>query len=241
MRADVQVRPLPGASDVFSDVTTEVGVFRYIEAVATRFRFAGFAIIALSSAEPWSLRRAIVASNWSAAFIEAFDALQPFRNSPLFARLRTSTAPLIWSLDGLRDPAAEQDNARVLFAEAGYLSGVVLPVHSPEGERAAITFEGTRGVVTRSELGELLLEAMLSYDLFCRMKSEPRSEGARLSEREVQVLNWAANGKTSIEIATILSLSDHTVNSYLNSAMRKLDCVNRTQLVAKALRLRIIS
>lgn len=241
MRADVQVRPLPGASEVLSGVTTEVGVFRYLEAVAGRFRFTGFSVVSLSASEPASLRRAIVASNWTPAFIDAFEALQPFRNSPLFTRLKTSTAPLIWSLDGLPESRAEPDGARALFAEAGYQSGVVLPVHSPEGERAAITFEGPRGVVTRSELGELLLEAMLAYDLFCRMRGEPRGESARLSEREVQVLTWAANGKTSVEIATILSLSDHTVNSYLNSAMRKLDCVNRTQLVAKALRLRIIS
>ncbi|MFP3803129.1 response regulator transcription factor, partial [Paraburkholderia sp. SIMBA_027] len=53
-------------------------------------------------------------------------------------------------------------------------------------------------------------------------------------------LNWTAAGKTSAEIADILGLSEHTVNHYLNRATKKLDTVNRTQAVAKALRIGLI-
>ena len=62
-----------------------------------------------------------------------------------------------------------------------------------------------------------------------------------LSIRELEALHWVANGKTSSEVASILSLSEHTVNTYINSAIRKLDCVNRIQLVAKAMRMHLIS
>ena len=62
-----------------------------------------------------------------------------------------------------------------------------------------------------------------------------------LTPRELEAIHWVANGKTSSEIALILSLSEHTVNTYVNNAIRKLDCVNRTHLVAKALRLRLIT
>ena len=41
-------------------------------------------------------------------------------------------------------------------------------------------------------------------------------------------------------IAEILTLSEHTVNHYLNRATKKLDTVNRTQAVAKALRIGLI-
>jgi len=53
-------------------------------------------------------------------------------------------------------------------------------------------------------------------------------------------LTWTAAGKTSAEIAEILGLSEHTVNHYLNKATKKLDTVNRTQAVAKALRVGLI-
>ena len=74
----------------------------------------------------------------------------------------------------------------------------------------------------------------------CRVKVAQRSP-VSLSARELEVVRWTAQGKTSLEIGQILSLSDHTVNAYMTNAIRKLDCVNRTQLVAKAIRMKIIS
>ncbi|MNY40575.1 HTH-type quorum sensing-dependent transcriptional regulator VjbR [compost metagenome] len=61
-----------------------------------------------------------------------------------------------------------------------------------------------------------------------------------MSEREIDCLNWTAAGKTSAEIAEIMMLSEHTINHYLNRATKKLDTVNRTQAVAKALRVGLI-
>jgi DNA-binding NarL/FixJ family response regulator len=56
----------------------------------------------------------------------------------------------------------------------------------------------------------------------------------RLTDREREVLTWVGRGKTSSEIAVILGLSDRTVNFHCDRAMRRLDVVNRTQAVAKA-------
>jgi DNA-binding NarL/FixJ family response regulator len=56
-----------------------------------------------------------------------------------------------------------------------------------------------------------------------------------LTDREREVLTWVARGKTSAEIAIILGLSERTVNFHCDQAMRRLDVVNRTQAVAKAL------
>ena len=65
------------------------------------------------------------------------------------------------------------------------------------------------------------------------------SDGQRrriLSERQRDVLAWTAEGKSSWEIATILGLSERTVNWRVEQARRKLDAVTRTQAVIKALR-----
>ena len=61
-----------------------------------------------------------------------------------------------------------------------------------------------------------------------------------LSDREKQCLLWCSRGKTTSDIAGILGLSDHTVNHYLKSAALKLNAVNRTHAIAKALRYGII-
>jgi DNA-binding CsgD family transcriptional regulator len=54
------------------------------------------------------------------------------------------------------------------------------------------------------------------------------------------VLIWAARGKTSGEMATILGVSERTVNFHCEQAMKRLDVINRTQAVAQAIGLRLI-
>lgn len=57
---------------------------------------------------------------------------------------------------------------------------------------------------------------------------------AQMTPREVECLEWAARGKSSGEIATILSLSERGVNYHFESAKEKLSAINRTQAVAIA-------
>ena len=62
-----------------------------------------------------------------------------------------------------------------------------------------------------------------------------------LSDREIQIVRWTSEGKTSAEIAIILGLSEHTVNSYIAAVLRKLHVVNRAQMVASAIRSGLIT
>jgi DNA-binding NarL/FixJ family response regulator len=63
--------------------------------------------------------------------------------------------------------------------------------------------------------------------------AQPKSEHY-LTGREREVLTWAGLGKTSGEIATILGLSERTVNFHFDQAMKRLGVTNRTQAVAMA-------
>lgn len=62
-----------------------------------------------------------------------------------------------------------------------------------------------------------------------------------LTPRELECLRWTFTGKTAWEVAHILGISEATAARHLNSATRKLDCVNKHQAVLKALRLGLIS
>ncbi len=217
-------------------------VFQHIEGLAASYGFVCFVLLTLPATNQDHLQENLVASNLRTNFVQAYDATRPFKSAPLFARLRETIAPFRWRLeDGGTRPTDGTPGAARLFSDHLLLRGVVVPLCSPEGARAAVLYGGEREPPSRTELARLALDTVMAYDVLCRLRQEPPVSTAKLSDREIQVLGWAANGKTSIEIATILSLSDHTVNSYLNSAMRKMDCVNRTQLVAKALRLHLIS
>ena len=54
-----------------------------------------------------------------------------------------------------------------------------------------------------------------------------------LSERERQIMDWVALGKTNPEIGCILSISEFTVKNHMKSIFTKLDVTNRAQAVAK--------
>jgi len=62
-----------------------------------------------------------------------------------------------------------------------------------------------------------------------------------LSEREIEVLELIAQGKTNKEIAAQLIISPGTVKAHSSSIYRKLDVANRTEAVAAARQLNILS
>lgn len=45
---------------------------------------------------------------------------------------------------------------------------------------------------------------------------------ANLTRRELEIARWVSEGKTSPEVAIILSLSEYTVNDYIRSGMKKM-------------------
>jgi len=61
-----------------------------------------------------------------------------------------------------------------------------------------------------------------------------------LSERERDVLRWTAAGKTSSETGTIMGISARTVNYHMTSILLKLNAVNKTQAVVKAVMLDLL-
>jgi DNA-binding NarL/FixJ family response regulator len=55
---------------------------------------------------------------------------------------------------------------------------------------------------------------------------------ARLSEQERKILQLIAAGKTNRDIATALELSQHTVKTYVSSALKKLGLASRAEAAA---------
>lgn len=62
-----------------------------------------------------------------------------------------------------------------------------------------------------------------------------------LTPREIEILKWLYHGKSNVEIGLILGISPLTVKNHVQKILRKLDVLNRTQAVGKALALRILS
>lgn len=62
-----------------------------------------------------------------------------------------------------------------------------------------------------------------------------------LTARELEIMKWLYYGKSNMEIGMILSISPLTVKNHVQKILRKLNVVNRTQAIGKALTLPILT
>lgn len=213
-------------------------IFDAIKRVCLEFGFSHATLMYIPAAHDTLISPLIVETTIPAEFVREYDKSRFLPFCPGVRLAASSVVPQCWALDETIMPEAMLRMLR----EAGIVSGVIIPVTSVSGERFAIRFDGnilSPGQVVLNELAMIALHAFDVYDRLCR--SEVPGMTKPLTRRELEVIRWTAQGKTSIEIGQILSLSDHTINAYMNNAIRKLDCVNRTQLVAKAIRMKLIT
>lgn len=56
-----------------------------------------------------------------------------------------------------------------------------------------------------------------------------RIKNDNLTARELEVLQYVAQGKTNKEIAKILAITDHTVKAHIASILRKIGVKNRLE------------
>lgn len=56
----------------------------------------------------------------------------------------------------------------------------------------------------------------------------------QLSQRELEILKWTAEGKTSAEISLILSISENTVNFHQKNMQKRFNAPNKTQVASYA-------
>ncbi|MGV8936191.1 MAG: helix-turn-helix transcriptional regulator [Allorhizobium sp.] len=232
-------------AEVISEVVgfkTQFDVFRFMKRLTVEYRSGVFMVLNLPSATSRDIASNSIITNWPADLLTGFDQGGLLPDSPILSKLRLSAAPFTYDLEHVlqqRDPRS-MALSRDLFQRFSLPRGAYFPVHDAEGNRGAVSFSGNREPFTAVEMMELSYVSLHVYNRLAEIRDLDNRSTAMLTDREIDCLNWTAAGKTSVEIAEILSLSEHTINHYLNRATKKLDTVNRTQAVAKALRLGLI-
>ncbi|MFD8248502.1 LuxR family transcriptional regulator [Nocardia sp. NPDC059691] len=103
-------------------------------------------------------------------------------------------------------------------------------------------FPDTAAALDRSSSAELVIETVRRVAGHTAREPHRRDvtslDKPRLSEREEQVLNYIADGLTHQQIARILGISQHTVNTYVKRIRLKLDVGNKAQLTRVAMMVR---
>jgi len=93
-------------------------------------------------------------------------------------------------------------------------------------------------VVLPQELDSTALN--ISSDTPMRSATDWHSDVEELSEQDVRLLGWLAQGLTNAEIASALAVSTRTVKMYVSRVFDKLSVDGRLNAVVKAMRLGIL-
>ncbi|ODN72570.1 autoinducer binding domain-containing protein [Methylobrevis pamukkalensis] len=176
---------------------------------------------------------------WDPRWTEHYLARDFVQHDPVVARIRATSKPFMWDEAVTGQPlSGEASTVMHEAADFGLRAGFSVPIYSTSGFQAVISFAGGPVDLREQHKGLLHLVGIYAHNQAreCLARGVPMRRPPKLSPREIECLRWAADGKTSWEIAQILSISNHTADGYLTSATRKLRAVNRVQAVAEAFR-----
>lgn len=153
-----------------------------------------------------------------------------------------SMRPVVWSEDLFVNARPLWEDARSFGLRHGWAQSTL----SMPGISGMMTLARSSGEIDQKELirkSNLLvwltqiahqgLQEIFLPDMLPEMS-------VKLTSREVEILRWTADGKTSSEVSMILGIVERTVNFHLNNVMSKLNVINKTAAVVKAIQLGLI-
>lgn len=169
---------------------------------------------------------------WKAIYLER----DYIKIDPIVMRGMISQIPIIWSehqTDALRNFWEE---AQSFGIDHGWSKSSV----DRQGAQSLISFVRACELIGPDELsaraGRLSYLADAGHEFMRRALSKKGyvEDIGELSPREIEVLRWTAEAKTSSEISILTGISERTVNFHAHNAMVKLNCANKTAAAVKA-------
>jgi len=154
--------------------------------------------------------------------------------------------PFIWN--GQAFQGLPEAKLRAEAKDFGLANGTSFPVQGRNGEAAMLslaTFQTNRQAKSDilETLGRAQLLACYLHEAIQRVvltKEALPLKRIRLTNRENECLLWAAEGKTSWEIANIIHTSERTITFHLQNVTRKMGVSTRQHAVARAIALGLI-
>jgi LuxR family transcriptional regulator, quorum-sensing system regulator SolR len=185
---------------------------------------------------PITRPRTSMHSNYPPAWLQRYQERNYMDIDPTVVHGMRSSQPVVWS-DSFFASTPQ------MWAEAqahGLRHGWAQSHRDPEGSYSLLVLARSEGPITETELARLrpsmqwLVHA--AHEAMCHIGEAPQLEQpvVELSEREIDVLRWTAEGKTSAEVADILNIAERTVNFHINSVVAKLGACNKTSAAVRA-------
>jgi len=191
-----------------------------------------------------ALQETIAFVDWPLAWQERYFARDYVRHDPAVLHMQNTHYPFLWS-DVLARPEYAKSQQRIVreASEFKMREGFVVPLPSMWSGAAVITVAGEHVDMSQRDRQQLHMAAIYTHARIRSLSAEKRKAMILppLTPRERECLQWAAVGKSDYDIGVILSVSDKTVNAFLERVKAKYGVRTRTQAVALALQFGVIT
>jgi len=176
-----------------------------------------------------------VHSTYPHEWMAQYQSQNYFAIDPVLKPENFNQGHLPWT-DALFAEAQELwDGARDHGLRTGITQCLMLPNHAHGF--LSVSRTSARVNVLSSEEIELRLQILVQMALMSLLRFEHdmvMPPEMKFSKREREILKWTAEGKTSAEIAIILSISENTVNFHQKNMQKKFNAPNKTQIACYA-------
>lgn len=165
---------------------------------------------------------------------------------PLFKLLCRARGPFTWK-QVMQLPLTPRQRAIMEERmQAGMAAGVGVPLQSADPALVGLTVVAERENAPEDNSTLSQIFALSNQFQLQRARILGREQAfvlphLHLTPREREMLEWAAQGKSNGVIASILGISEKTVEFHFKSIFTKLDVSSRTTAVLKAVHMRLIN
>jgi LuxR family transcriptional regulator len=190
---------------------------------------------------PFTRPKMSLRSSYPQAWVDHYHAENYFAIDPVLRPENFLRGNLPWDDALFSDTQEFWDAAR----DHGLRRGISQCVMAPNRALGFYSVSRTagKGAVLPDDELELRLQYLAELSLMTLSRLNDPSMDAmtlKLSKREREILQWTGEGKTSAEIAIILSISENTVNFHQKNMQKKFNAPNKTQIACYAAAIGII-
>ena len=199
-----------------------------------------FYLLGLSIPESVARSKILIFNNYPEEWRDYYDQNQLANIDPTVRYCFENTEPIHWHHVINNSSSNKELKFFKEAAGAGLCSGMSVPVHGSRGEAGMLSLASRKALaeIPDETINKAMLWAQIVTPIaFARIVAlvgySPKLDA--LTPRENSALLWAAEGKTTWEIAKILNCSERTVFFHIDNATKKLKASNRSQAISKAI------
>lgn len=219
------------------NVTTSDALTNHLDSVIMAAGFTQYRMALIFPTPHLIKPKAVIYSNCSPEWVARYKSQRFASKDPIIFLAMHQTLPIVWNqLPSFSKLPLGAERVMSEAKQFGLFNGISFPLRGSHGEFGVFSFI-TDEPGFSVEKNEAQLAHIVNYvlDAAIRINGNKKIEELKpLTPGELTCLFWAAEGKTSGEIAIILGITERTVRFRLDAIIKKLGASNRAHAIMMA-------